>query len=94
MGRTAAAYYNTTTRQHNSEIHSAILNMITSSDPAPLSATARPRGTPAAADWEVNRIIPPTQITGGLRLTRFTGFKCQKMVRQDDLYQEIHFSLV
>lgn len=52
--------------------------MTTSYDPALLSSNTGPCGTPAAADGEVNQIICPTQITGGLQLTRLRASNARK----------------
>lgn len=54
------------------------LLMTTSYDPALLSADTGPCGMPAAADREVNQIICPPQITGGLQLTRLRASNARK----------------
>lgn len=54
------------------------LLITTSDDPAPLCADTGPCGTPAGADGEVNQIMCPTQITGGLQLTRLRASNGRK----------------
>lgn len=54
------------------------LLITTSYEAALLSADTGPCGTPAAADGEVNQIICPPQITGGLQLTRLRASNARK----------------